>query len=242
MSFKAFLIVFIAFFLSLTKVNAQTNTFQLWLDYDHQNKLNTNWKMFTDYGFRVQFDKWVRFHARTAAIYKPSTLLDYRAGLGLFYLNYRVSENVMEVRPWQGLKVAWPNWNRFRFTQYARLEERMVFDLESPENDFKLKFRYKLAINFPINNNTISVGTFYIPASAEVFVDLFFQDSEFNNDRLRFELGLGYRWKKDNYVKVLYTLQELYFDEESSFNLGEGFHQIDHVVRITVSQKFGFDK
>ena len=242
MRFKAFLFVLIAFLLSFTKVNAQTNTFQLWLDYDHQNKLNSNWKMYSDYGFRVQFDEWTRFHARTAAIYKPSTLFDYRAGLGLFYLNYRVTDNVMEVRPWQGIKAAWPNWNRFRFTQYARLEERIVFDLESPENDFTLKFRYKLAINFPINNNTISVGTFYIPASAEVFLDLFFKNNEFNNDKLRFELGLGYRLKKDTYVRVLYTLQELFFNEKSGINFDEGFRQIDHVVRITVSQRFGFDK
>ena len=73
------------------------------------------------------------------------------------------------------------------------------------------------------------------PVSFEIFADLAIVNSEVLADRNRFELGLGYRYNRDIKIKVLYTLQG------TKNNIEGGINQRDHVLRLTVSQNFGFE-
>lgn len=220
---------------------SQVHVFQLWLDYNQDNKINQKFKFKSDYGVRTQFGDWRRLHARTAIIYKPNTTFDFRGGLGLFYTWSKLGNEEFEIRPWQGTLIGWPNWNRFRIQHYVRLEERFGINLQGSENNFVFKFRYKLGFSFPVNNSVITDGTFYIPISIELFADLTGFNEEITNDRLRFELGLGYRLNTNLSFVLLYTLQEIYNNEFTGIDFGEGFSEIDHIVRISVYQKFGFD-
>jgi hypothetical protein len=74
-----------------------------------------------------------------------------------------------------------------------------------------------------------------------MFFNLAFEEQPINNDRLRFEVGLGYMINEKTRITCLYTLQEVYFKENNYIDFGEGFSQIDNVLRITLSQRFGFE-
>ena len=127
-----------------------------------------------------------------------------------------------------------------RIYQYGRLEERYSLDPNNAfEENFVLKLRYKIGTTIPIKNAVIAVGTFYIPVSIEMFFDLTAGNEEQNNDRFRVELGLGYRWKNDIYFKVLYTGQEIYDNQGAGVNLDAGISKSDHILRLSVIQKFG---
>lgn len=234
------LIIF--FFFSFFSAKGQESEFQLWLDYDHQNKINSNWRFFSDYGVRSQFNDWVRIHARPSFGFKPGAKIDYRAGVGFFYLFDTYDINAFEIRPWQGVLFSWPSIDRFRFKNYIRLEERFVTDIGINYNNFILKLRYKIGLAIPLNNDRIIPKTFYIPVSFEMFFNLVFEEQPINNDRVRFELGLGYMINDKTRITCLYTLQEVYFKENNYIDFGEGFSQIDNVLRITLSQRFGFEK
>ena len=242
---KATLAVIVLLLIGCSKLSAQVNTFQIWLDYDHQKSMKNNWRFFSDYGLRWQSLKtggdWYRIHARPSVGYRRSVLMDYRGGVGFFYTRYLETANQFEIRPWQGVMVNWPNFGRYRFYQYARTEQRFSRQTDAPFN-FVFKLRYKLGIKIPIGNTIIEEKTYYIQSGLELFFDLTDDNVEQSNDRVRFDAGVGYRIKENLDIKVRYTLQQIFNNtSEDLFDFATGFSQIDHVVRITVSQTFGFD-
>jgi hypothetical protein len=226
---------------------SQVTSFQTWLDYNHNQKIKGNWQLKSDYGFRwmnqSELENWWRIHARTGVSFKKSNLFEYKAGLGLFYTDNKSSADIFEFRPWQGMKVSWPNFKRLRFSHYGRLEERFSLDVNNTTRDnFVLKFRYKLGLKIPLNNTVISAGTFYIPVSIELFMDLNGGNVEQNNDRIRIEAGLGYRWREDIYLRILYTFQEVFDNQGAGVNLDAGFKRVDNILRLSVIQRFGYQE
>lgn len=236
---KAKIIFLLGFVLiALKGFSQKENTFQSWLDYKHLYKLDGNWIYFGDYGFRwsdVSGTGYWRLHARPSVEYRSSAIHLIRGGLGLFYQNNSATYNTFEVRPWQGYRLNWPTLNRFRFYHYFRLEQRFNTPLGTDEDfSFTFKIRYKLGVEIPLSSTSIQVGTWYARLGFELFADAVFVNSEVTSDRNRFEAGLGYRWKKDLRVRLLYTLQ-------SSVNNIEDVKQNDHIIRLSVVHYFGFD-
>ena len=230
---------FLFLFFSFSTSYSQNTTFQLWLDYNQKNKLNEKWSIISDYGIRSDFNGWVRYHARAAAVFKPKKIVEYQAGLALFYLTDFNSGNFLEIRPWQGVLISAPSFARFFVKNYFRLEERFNRDLNSASSNFVLKLRYKLILQVPINNTSIVAKTFYVPLSFEAFFNLAIEEQPINNDRYRFELGLAYRITEKSNIPLLYTLQSVYFNENNYIDFGEGFKSIDNIIRISFIQKFG---
>jgi hypothetical protein len=83
--------------------------------------------------------------------------------------------------------------------------------------------------------------TIFIPLSFEVFFDIFNEDRFFDNDRIRIEAGLGYKFSDRTTITILYTFQENYYKDIPINNFNERFKEIDNVLRITLSQRFNFD-
>jgi len=80
-----------------------------------------------------------------------------------------------------------------------RFEQRLV------EDDFKLRFRYFLALNIPINQRTVVDNTVYFSAYNEIFLN-----STGNRfDRNRLYGGLGYRLNKSFRFELGYMNQFL---------------------------------
>ena len=215
-----------------------SNTIQNWFDYTQKNKINGNWSYLGDYSFRFQIEnqdsKWWKFHARPSVIFKNKVLYDLRAGI-MFSYAFNTAGNNIEIRPWQGIRVNWPNFSRFRLYQYGRMEERFSKDIESDVNNFILKLRYKLGMNIPINNQVITSKTFYGLIGYELFFNIGGGNQEFIDDRTRFNIGVGYRFNEKTDLRLQYIFQK------SRVNLEESNNSNDNIIRISVVQYFGFE-
>ncbi len=68
------------------------------------------------------------------------------------------------------------------------LEERFK---NVDDYDMQLRGRYRLSFSYPINRYTLQVGAFYLPLSAEFYVDG--DDTEqYYAEKAKFSAGLGY--------------------------------------------------
>ncbi|MFK7784338.1 MAG: DUF2490 domain-containing protein [Crocinitomicaceae bacterium] len=76
------------------------------------------------------------------------------------------------------------SFGRVKVQHRYRLEERWVED-----QDFKMRFRYFLALNVALNNNDMVDNTFYLSAYNELFIN--HQNNLF--DRNRLYGGVGYK-------------------------------------------------
>lgn len=91
------------------------------------------------------------------------------------------------------------NWGRLFIQHRYRFEQRFI------EQDFKLRFRYFLAFNLPLNNKEMLDKTFYLSAYNEIFLNS--NDQIF--DRNRLYGGLGYRHSKTLRFELGYMNQFL---------------------------------
>ena len=235
---RAIRLLFIFCLISGSLYAQDSNSIQNWFDYTQNNKINGNWSYIGDYSFRFQIEnqdsKWWRLHVRPSFIFKNKVLYDLRAGI-MFSYTFNTGGNNIDTRPWQGIKVYWPNFNRFRFQHYGRLEERFSKDIESDESNFVLKLRYKLGMNIPINNKVITSKTFYALIGYELFFNLNGDNQEFIDDRTRFNIGIGYRFNEKTDLRLQYVFQR------SRVNLEESNNSNDNIIRISVVQHFGFE-
>lgn len=74
------------------------------------------------------------------------------------------------------------NFGRFFFQHRYRVEERLF------SGDFRLRFRYFLSLNIPINNKSMAEKTIYLSTYNEVFIN----NQKSNFDRNRFFSAIGY--------------------------------------------------
>src|SRR5690606_35777614 len=72
---------------------------------------------------------------------------------------------------------------RLHFQHRIRAEERFLPD------DFKVRGRYFLSLNLPINHATITKNTLYLAAYNEIFLNP--QDELFDRNRIYAGLGIG---------------------------------------------------
>ncbi len=77
-------------------------------------------------------------------------------------------------------------FGRVSFQHRYRLEERFL------SNDFRLRFRYFLALNIALSKKTMSDKTIYFSAYNEIFLNT--EQNYFDRDRIYG--GLGYRFNK----------------------------------------------
>jgi hypothetical protein len=237
--FKRFAILLFVVFLIIGRNVAQdSNTLQNWFDYTQINKINGNWSYLGDYAFRFQIEnpesKWWLIHARPSFIFKNKAIYDLRGGIMFKYIKAEGGAGI-EIRPWQGARVYWPNFGRFRFNNYFRAEQRFEIELDSDESNFVFKLRYKLSTNIPINNPVITSKTIYVLVGYELFFNISRDNEEFIDDRTRFNIGVGYRFnpKTDLRLQYLFQRSRVNLDESNDFN--------DNIIRISVIQRFGFE-
>ncbi|MFK8104514.1 MAG: DUF2490 domain-containing protein [Saprospiraceae bacterium] len=99
---------------------------------------------------------------------------------------------------------------RVKVQHRYRFEQRWI-----EETDFKLRFRYFLSLNIPINNFDLIDNTWY----ASVYNEIFLNDEQIVYDRNRLYLGLGYRLSKSTKFEVGYMNQFLNNNSRDQINL-----------------------
>lgn len=99
------------------------------------------------------------------------------------------------------------NFGRVYIQHRYRLEERFLQD------NFKLRARYFLSFNIPINNKQILPNTFYASAYNEIFLN--FKEPVFDRDRLY--VALGYAINKNIKVETGFMYQIYANDNRPQF-------------------------
>ncbi|SMC44824.1 DUF2490 domain-containing protein [Moheibacter sediminis] len=106
--------------------------------------------------------------------------------------------NVNEHRIYQQFITKQSFW-RFNLQHRYRFEQRFI------EEDFKMRLRYFLALNFPLNQKEMLDKTAYLSAYNEIFINT---KSDFF-DRNRVFAGLGYKFNSNLRLEVGYMNQIL---------------------------------
>jgi hypothetical protein len=211
---------------------------QIWLDYNPSWTINNRMQFYGDLGVRTIFPKtWYR------AIVRPSIRYDllsynekrehYRTwevhgGMGFFYTYNLEQTNILEVRPFQGLRVHIPNSNKFQLIHYFRLEERWEIGLGSNESAFSVRARYMLGNDFSLPGKFLT-SRIYIPVYVEFFFNLS-RGAQFN-DVIRLTPGLGYTPNQN----LRYHFDLSYYRTRDT--AVQGFSTNDIVFRLRVCQR-----
>ena len=191
--FNLLFINFVVFFFCAT-LNAQKSNFGNWLIYFGNQKISKNLNLWNE----VQYRSYNGFG--------DTEQLLLRAGLG-----YNLTENNNNIlvgyafinsksyiagtedklsrnenRLYQQF-ITKSVFGRFNIQHRYRLEERFI------ESDFRMRFRYFLSLNVPINKKTMESGAIYLSAYNEIFLNN--QKTVF--DRNRIYGGIGYVFNKN---------------------------------------------
>ena len=234
---KLCVILFLFFSLGFLQSFAQEqNGIETWFDYYHYHKVNGKLQLYNDGGIRFNsFTKnnsgWWQIHLRPSFSFRYRARFDFRGGIGVLFNNNEKNENptYFEFRPWQGYRLYWPVIGKMKFTHYIRLEERFIAD--GTNKEFTFTGRYQIATNIPLNAKSITPGTYYIPLSMEIFLNLFNNAVAARNNKFRLTAGIAYR-KNDN----------LDFLIRGIFQSSPTTTGIDPVLRFTVKQRIGYKK
>lgn len=186
-------LLIIVFITPLT-VFSQNSSLGNWLIYFGDKKINEkfNWHhevQYRNYNFIGDIDQLL---LRTGIGYNLSeNNNNILLGYGFIYnepyiLNSSEKSNFIEHRLYQQF-ITRQAFSRFYLQHRYRFEQRFF------ESEFKLRFRYFLALNIPLNNREMSENSFYFSAYNEFFLQT--EDNYF--DRNRLYAGLGFKFSKN---------------------------------------------
>lgn len=203
--FKKFAILFLLF-LSLFQSKAQDSDFGNWWIYFGNKQIDEKWNwhhevQYRNYNFVGDLEQLL---LRTGIGYNL-TPNNNNILLGYAFIhseNYTGIEDekidVTEHRIYQQF-ITRQVFGRFNFQHRYRFEQRFI------EDDFKMRLRYFLALNVPLNQKEMNDKTAYLSAYNEIFVNT---ESDFF-DRNRIFAGLGYKINSNLRFEVGYMNQIL---------------------------------
>ncbi|WP_326984174.1 DUF2490 domain-containing protein [Chryseobacterium sp. MYb264] len=190
------------FSLAATFSYAQKNDLGAWYMYFGNNKISKKLNFHNEIQYR-NFDMGgdlEQLLIRTGIGYdltenNNNILLGYGFILSQPYINGEKTENI-EHRIFQQY-ITKQKFGRFNLQHRYRLEERFLQD------DFRMRFRYLLGLNIPLNNKEMLPKTFYGSVYNEIFLHL----NSPTFDRNRVYGALGYVINKNMRVEAGYMNQ-----------------------------------
>ena len=234
------LLIFPGYLLYAQDVKDKSTTEQIWLDYNPAYSLSEKLDLYGDIGARTVFpNEWYRFIVGPSVRYKRPNLIlkklyykeELHFGIRFFFTANKDFSNRLEIRPFQGYKLSWPNRPRIVLQHYVRLEER--FDIETSNwiNTFGLRVRYRAKLILKFKGDWVSFNDgLYLPVSMELFWNL--KGVQQFNDVVRITPGIGYKispiWKAEFDFSYHYTRNTVEDD----------FATNDIVFRLRVFHKF----
>ena len=235
------LLIFSGYFLHAQDIEDESIiTKQIWLDYNPTFSLSEKVDLYADIAARTVFpNEWYRFVVGPSVRYKRPNLIfkklyykeELHFGIRFFFTANKSFPNRLEIRPFQGYKLYWPNRPRIVLQHYVRLEER--FDIELPNwiNTFGLRVRYMAELILKFKGDWLSFNEgLYLPISIELFWNL--KEAQQFNDVVRITPGIGYEispiWRAEFDLSYHYTRN----------TVEDNFATNDIVFRFRVYHKF----
>jgi len=233
----AFLMIFTFYVNRATAQNKTRKAEQLWIDYYPTFILSDRLRISTDGGFRIMFEdkQWERFYIRPTVRYKLNPTWELEGALGLFYFIYDQRIDRLEITPWQGIRLNWPNINALRFSNTVRLEERSSFLIDDDwSSNFDLRIRYRLAPRYSFKPNNKG-GVWSVPAYIELFIPANDLSNEFFHNRNREAIGVGYNPSNKWNYNLMFLRQKSRSGPEEDFGIASYILQLQ--IRTTWNRK-----
>lgn len=125
---------------------------QLWVDYNPSLALGSSYDLVGEAGWRTRLGErgWSRYTLR-AHVRQRDGGLEWAAGASTFYTRAASGSDVVELRPFQGLRTRWPNGRFLRIDHYLRAEERFLWGGSWDGADVSLRLRYRLQTEWAVS-------------------------------------------------------------------------------------------
>lgn len=202
-------------FLSIT-IHAQNSDLGNWLIYLGDKKINTKW----NWHHEVQYRNYnavgdlEQLLLRTGVGYNITDNSNLLLGYGFIHSqnyieNSDIKVNVNEHRIFQQY-ITRQSVGRANLQHRYRFEQRWI-----EESAFRLRFRYFISVNVPINNTELTDNTWYASAYNEIFIN----NNQTLFDRNRLYAGLGYKLNSNTRFEVGYMNQFLNNENRDQINL-----------------------
>lgn len=195
---------------------------QLWIDFNPHFDINNRWEYFGDISYRtiVSGSEFKRFVFRPSVQFHWTYELDLVGGVGLFFTWEDDDYRTFELRPYQGVVLNWPSVWRLNFKHRGLVEERLLWNnFDDFEPNFR--FRYRLKTKVPINKQSITYKTLYVPLSYEVFGNTGKEEIELFSNQARAMIGLGYVFNDKWISEFEFTFQRSRSSIDDSYKLSD---------------------
>ncbi|MBT8302311.1 MAG: DUF2490 domain-containing protein [Maribacter sp.] len=218
---------------------------QQWLQYYNQTKLNDNWALLFDVGYRWKdgFQESTQYIVRAGIGYNINS--DIRVSSGLAHLGFYSSNElkIVEFRPYQEILVK-NQLSKISLNHRFRIEERFFNpvingEIQTP-NTFNFRFRYALMLSIPLfrlsKEKTDKV--FLINIGDEIFINA--GKSVVNNifDQNRFIVSPSFRLNESLTLSLTWSSLFASTSSQASYNYTNVFWlQIKHELDIRKKQK-----
>jgi hypothetical protein len=169
--------------------------FEPWTTFTTQQYLKkAGFWLRNDFSIRPAFDDDfnVLFMVRPRAIVDLWDIIDLHVAIDFRYTRYTELENTIEMRPWEGLQLHWPDIGRVRFDHFYRFEQRFHWKEGFERDKIALRSRYRLRMHIPLNNPRTTDHTYFTRVSAEAFIPHGETFEETYASTFRLGLALGY--------------------------------------------------
>jgi hypothetical protein len=174
-------------------------TNQFWADFNLSCSLSERWDFYGDMSFRTLVpNEWDRYGIRPSVRFQVPKLLfkdlkyneELHAGIAFFFTSNSDYANRLEIQPFQGFRLDWPDRPRLRIRHYLRMEERFDMNTRNWKNTFGLRLRYLAEVTIRLQGDWFKHNKgVYLPTSVELFWNLI--GARQFNDHLRVYAGLG---------------------------------------------------
>ena len=194
-----------------------TVTNQLWLDFNPKWQISERTDLRGKVGAKSIYPRlWRKLYTTAEISYSiPKNIfkkLQYNerayAGIDFYYIFFIDLPDVIEISPYQGYTLTWPNRERFDLRHNAELGQRFQWGVTDWDFSFGLKLSYEATMVFKFKGDHWDYGQgFFLSASAKFWWNLI--STTIFNDVVRITPGLGYQinpdWKAAFYVGYNYT-------------------------------------
>jgi hypothetical protein len=190
---------------------------QLWLDFNPKWQISERTDLRGKVGAKSIYPRlWRKLYTTAEISYSiPKNIfkkLQYNerayAGIDFYYVFFVDLPDVIEISPYQGYTLTWPNRERLDLRHNVELGQRFQWGVTDWDFSFGLKLSYEATFVWKFKGDLWQHGQgFFLSASAKFWWNLI--STTIFNDVVRITPGLGYQinpaWKAAFYVGYNYT-------------------------------------
>lgn len=192
-------------------------TNQIWIDFTPTYKINDKVKLSFKTGFKsVSPIAWYKYYTSPQLTYSMRKWvfkkLKYNeklyAGIEYYYINNTTQANVMQLSPYQGYSLLWPNRERLVIKHDFRLKERFQWETDNWNSSFGLQLSYEGSLTLLFQGDVWEFAKgYYLTISFKFYWNLI--EAALLNDVTRITPGIGYifnsKWKTAFLLGYNYT-------------------------------------